>query len=414
MHVVMLSDKETQGGAAIAVSRIAEGLVKTGARVTRLVYSADGQTHVWRTELLRGRPWEHLVWNRVLRVSRRISCRLTAYAETLWLHPALDVALTELRPDIVTLHNLHGAGWSPNLAAVCVRHAPTVWILHDMWSFTGRCAYSYSCRKFIDGCDALCPTPREYPALAPKLIAGAWASRRRILEANPEMVAVCPSRWLASEALMGLWKGHRVEVIPRGLPLEKYKPLNQTSARAALGVHSRGPVLLAAAPNLLERRKGGSILTQALQHVAHRPLTLLTFGHKIEPLRPEGIDLKQLGFVNDEQTKVLAYNAATVFVHPAPVEAFGLVVMEAIACGTPVVGFPTGGLLDMVRPGRTGWLADSMTSKALAAAIDEAIADPQRASSMRASCRAVAESEYGIELQARRYLELFHSLGAPN
>ncbi len=405
MRVLMLSDNESMGGAAIAASRLAAALVDRGLEVIRAVGRADGHDHPWATRTLV--TWREQV---LMRALGRISERLRMVVVGRVTGGRLKRLLDEVQPDVANIHNLHNAGWSAELVAVCARHAPTVWTLHDMWSFTGRCAYSYDCRQFISGCDAACPTSAEYPPLSPRLIAGAWKRRGRLFAACADLVAVCPSNWLAQDARAGFWAGHRVEVIPYGLPLDIYVPTGQALGRGALGVNSTGPVLLAAAQDLNERRKGGAILVQALQKVRHRPFTLMTLGHGHLPVAAEGVGLHSLGYVDHERTRVLAYNAADLLVHPAPVDNLPIVVLEAIACGTPCVGFEVGGVPDMVRPGVTGWLAQDMTADALATAIEDALATIEEGTDLGSSCRAIAESEYAAEIQAQRYLTLFGSL----
>jgi len=152
-------------------------------------------------------------------------------------------------------------------------------------------------------------------------------------------------------------------------------------------------------------------LMEALRRVSHRPLTVITMGRGRLSINSDNIFLRSLGFIDQERTKMLVYNAADVLVHPAPVDNLPFVVLEAVACGTPVIGFPIGGLLDLVRPGKTGWLADAVTPEALAATIDIAIGDLHAGTDLRSSCLAIAESEYSTDLQTRRYLELLRSLG---
>ena len=405
MRVVMLSDLESSGGAAIAASRLAEALVGLDTEVIRVVGVPDGQRHPWKTEALMT-PHERLLLNAMGRISSRLKMqamhRVTSHR--------LSALLARVQPDVINIHNLHAAGWGFELAAVCARHAPTVWTLHDMWSFTGRCAYSYDCRKFLSGCDASCPTPTEYPPLDPARIARAWRLRRRLFARHPNLVAVCPSNWLAREARAGLWTGHRVEVIPYGLPLDRFVPLSRELARAALGVHSSGPVLLASAQTLTMRRKGGETLVKAIDQVQDRPLTLITLGHGDLPVASEGIRLFSLGHIDHERTMVLAYNAADLLIHAAPVDNLPNVVLEAIACGTPCAGFAIGGMPDMVRGGISGWLAQDVSATSLAAVVDETLAGFQQGVDLRSSCRAVAEEEYDAQLQAQRYLALFASL----
>ena len=322
----------------------------------------------------------------------------------------LNERLLALRPDFINIHNLHSADWFPDLFRVCALHAPTVCTLHDMWSFTGRCAYSYECRKFLTGCDATCPTPREYPSRLPQRIAGDWQQRRHLLENEARLWAVAPSQWLAQEARAGLWKNRLLEVIPYGLPLDVYRPVDRVLARQALGIDSTGPVILVVAQNLSERRKGGSFLIEALEKLPIRPLSLLTMGIDPLPVPGEGIQVHSLGYVTHDRMKVLAYSAADLLVHPAPVDNLPNVVLEAIACGTPVVGFPIGGMPDMVRAGETGWLASVLSSEGLADALTQACDELKRGRDLRDSCRVIAEREYNPALQASRYSNLFGSL----
>ncbi|MFY9558447.1 MAG: glycosyltransferase, partial [Blastocatellia bacterium] len=329
------------------------------------------------------------------------------------VHNELSSILADLSPDVVNVHNLHKASdqsWSAELVTTCAKHAPTVWTLHDMWSFTGRCAYSYECKKYLTGCDSGCPTPEEHPPLAPERIAEAWNNRRRQLRERPTLVAVAPSLWLAREAKEGLWGDHRVHVIPYGVPLDVHVPVDRHVARRSLGLDTSGPVILMAAEFLEDRRKGGHLLAQAMPRLSRRPITIITFGNGRLSLRVGDVHLRELGFVEDEQTKVLAYSAADVFVHPAPVDNLPNVVMESIACGTPVVAFAIGGLPDLVRPGITGWLCNAVSSEDLAVTLECALDEISSGADLRESCRMVAETEYCSSLQAKRYLDLFHAL----
>ncbi|MCG3148412.1 MAG: D-inositol-3-phosphate glycosyltransferase [Verrucomicrobiae bacterium] len=412
MRVVLLSDTETSGGAAVAASRLATGLANAGIDVHRVVGRPDGAGHPWQTHRLDASLRDRQTLQRML-WSAVSPARGEAVHQSQWRENArrrLTMWLEELQPDVINLHNLHGADWPVDLVAICARFAPTVWTLHDQWSFTGRCAYAYDCRKFLTGCDAECPTPREYPALPPPQIRPAWEERRALLDEVPALVAVAPSRWLQTEAAAGLWRGHRVEHIPYGLPLATFAPVERALARDALGIPATGPVLLVAAANVNERRKGGDLLAAALAQLKVSPLTLVTLGRGHLALQLPGLNLVELGFLDHDRLKVLAYSAADLFVHPAPVDNLPNVILEALACGTPCVGFPIGGVPDMVRPGVTGWLADAVTAEALANAIGTALASIQSGRDWRESCRAVAIVGYDERQQANRYLELFSEL----
>jgi hypothetical protein len=197
----MLSDFEWGGGAAISAARLAEGLVARGHSVTRVIqhtYSGD-----WNWESLPFTPPSghskafRLVRSLLPESGRRVWD--TRIAEN-WL----DQAIEKVKPDVINVHNLHGAGWPATLVRVCASSAPTVWTLHDTWSFTGRCAVSSDCRKFVSGCDSSCPTPGEYPVLHPSAIAGEWRRKAEILSGTGDhLVGVAPSSWLFRQAKAG-------------------------------------------------------------------------------------------------------------------------------------------------------------------------------------------------------------------
>ena len=138
--------------AAVAASRLAEGLAERH-EVLRCVLNPDGETHPWSTRPLAGAGF---LARQAFRLARR-------FLPVAWYRPGyrraafsrLKHVLDRFRPDVINVHNLHGGferGWGTDLVDLCATHAPTVWTLHDMWSFTGRCAYAYDCRAFETGC----------------------------------------------------------------------------------------------------------------------------------------------------------------------------------------------------------------------------------------------------------------------
>ena len=379
--------------------------------VLRCVLLPDGKSHPWKTAALGATGY---LARQAFRAARRFLSPALYRPVCLRLALArLREILNRFRPDVINVHNLHGAwdrGFGTEMVDLCAAHAPTVWTLHDMWSFTGRCAYAYDCRRFEEGCGASCPTPREYPCLKPKNIGPAWQEKRDLLNRHARLAAVSPSRWLAEEAKRGSWKLRAVAAIPNGLPLNVYAPAPREEARRALGLPTSGPILLLAAQSLSERRKGANLLTEMWKAVQTRPLTIACMGNGAPPAAGEGIHVHPLGFVSDPQRHSLIYSAADLLVHPAPVDNLPNVVIEAIACGTPVVGFPIGGMPEMVKANVSGWLAKDTTPQALAAAIDSALREIQSGRPLRDTCRALAQQEFSLEVQASRYEAFFDRL----
>jgi glycosyltransferase involved in cell wall biosynthesis len=156
--------------------------------------------------------------------------------------------------------------------------------------------------------------------------------------------------------------------------------------------------------------KGFKFLVQALQGLAHLPdVLLLTVGGARPSIRAPIPNL-HLDSVGNERFLSLIYSAADVAVVPSLQDNFPQVALEAMACGTPVVAFAVGGLLDIVRPGVTGVLVPSRDATGLDAAIAELLQDPAKRTEMAANCQQVVANEYAVELQARRHLALYEAI----
>jgi glycosyltransferase involved in cell wall biosynthesis len=174
-------------------------------------------------------------------------------------------------------------------------------------------------------------------------------------------------------------------------------------------------VILVAAESLDVRRKGFRELLQALPAVSdiEKPYLVSVGGLKSNFESP--IPHLNLGKINHDRLLSTAYSAADVFAIASLQESFGQTVSESLACGTPVVAFATGGIVDMVRPGQTGWLAPTADTAALGQALRSALQElssPGRRAEMHDTCRRIAETEYSLDAQARAYLRLYETLVA--
>ncbi|MCX6967575.1 MAG: glycosyltransferase [Verrucomicrobia bacterium] len=411
MRILIVSDLETTGGAAIACQRLTQGFIDLGADCIRAVGTMDGGSPTQEKFLLS--PGKRLEGIATLAASfhcERVAETLTNCGS----RRQLRLRIQDLKPDIIHIHNLHKAKWNIGLVEECARHASVAWTLHDTWSMTGRCCYPYDCEKFISGCDAACPTPREYPALEPGRIAAAWTAKKRVLESHPNITAVCPSHWMASQARRGIWHQNRVEVISNGLDLALYHPVDPVAARTALGLLPHIPTILIVADYLKERRKGGGLLEKVLAAAKSRPLQIATLGHSPPEISLPNIQHTHFGYISSDRMKAILYSAADLLLHMAPVDNLPNTVAEALACGTPVVAYATGGVPEMVKTGQTGWLADRFEAESFAAALDQALDTTQGGNSLRQSCRQFAEVHFDLARQASHYIALFQALAHPS
>jgi len=136
---------------------------------------------------------------------------------------------------------------------------------------------------------------------------------------------------------------------------------------------------------------------------------LLSFGSGA-PTIDAKIPHLHIGPIDNDRLLPLAFSAADVFVIPSLQEAFGQTALEAMACGTPIIGFAVGGIPDIVQPGITGLLVPPQDMTALRGAVIQLLEDPERRAKMSENCRRIAVEKFELSAQARRYVELYETI----
>jgi len=168
------------------------------------------------------------------------------------------------------------------------------------------------------------------------------------------------------------------------------------------------------AANLSGRLKGGDLFAKAVQSLPESlkaETVILLLGRRGEALASSlGIQTVHLGYVESDLLKVICYSAADCFVSPTRAESFPNVLLESIACGTPVVSLKVGGVPDIARPNVTGLLADSEDVKVFRDHLIEMLENDALRDAMRQQCRKIAVDEYSISIQAKRYIHVYRQL----
>ena len=225
---------------------------------------------------------------------------------------------------------------------------------------------------------------------------------------------MAPSKWLEEEARKSILKHFSIRFIPHGIDTQAYVSLSREECKSVLGIPTDKKVLMFGAPNLSDTRKGGDLLLKALEIIPSSlksEMVLITIGDQSGAVgRVAGIDVLGLGYVTNDRFKSIAYSAADVFVFPTRADIFGLVLLESMACGTPIVSFSVGGVPDLVRPGVTGFLAEPEDYRGLSSLVVQVLEDDAFRKKMGRQCREIAEQEYSLELQAKRYINLYDDI----
>ena len=381
------------GGAAIAMERLAAGMRLCGATVDVVTRDAICPARL---------PAER-------RARRAVRRSRTGESNTMFTcdWPAWDVAShpAVAAADLVNVHWVAGFLGGESIRRLAAAGKAVIWTLHDMRPFTGGCHYAAGCTGFTDGCGS-CPqialARREVPRRA-----AAVATRR--LRGVP-LVFAAPSRWLAGELMRSRLHdatAHSVEVIPNGIDLVRHAPtVARAAVRRRLGLPEDGFGILLGSVSLDERRKGAREAVAALAAMrSEGPAVgapfVVTYGGA--PPEITGIPVRHLGS-RDEAGVIEALHACDVHLTMTREDNLPNTVMEAMACGVPVIGTSVGGLPEMVTDGIDGWLVGRDDVAAAGAVLARLAGAPAEVAAAAAAARARAVADWDQRRVAARYL----------
>jgi glycosyltransferase involved in cell wall biosynthesis len=395
LKVLLLNDCGFQYGAGTAVKRQAASFLLNGWDVAVIAWSPGKE---------RGRPavmgcetsgaWYGV---RTLgypdRSKTHSSERLVAQIE----------ARLPFQPDVIVLGNTHAAGWPVDLPARLRQFgAPVLAYMHDCYWVTGRCAYPGSCTLFRTGCDARCPTPDEYPSLPPGKIAAAWRERAAVFLGNGRIPLIANSRWTLDIARQRYGSASRAEVVHLGVDERLFAPMSKSTVRRILGLPDDKVLIAMGAVDIDNQWKGGPIFESVYRALRTREdVGLILFGRASDRLP----STRSFGLVHDERLMPFLYNAADIYVTTATEESFGQTLLEASACGVPVVAFGVGGITDIIAQEESGSLVDPPSVPALLAAVERLVENRSLREQMGRNGRACVEKSFTLVHQGRSWNE---------
>ncbi|MDD1529841.1 hypothetical protein C7U92_07015 [Bradyrhizobium sp. WBOS7] len=316
------------------------------------------------------------------------------------------------RADVVCLHWIAGAFLrAPQLQAI---NKPLVWRLSDIWPFSGGCHYPGSCTKF----EGICGSCPQLGSASDQDLSRSGMRLREAGYRNLDLTIVAPSRWIADLARRSHLFGRlRIEHIPTGVDLEVFRPEDRIAARARLNLPADGHIVVFGALGATsDPRKGYAELRTALEKLAafsDHQFTLVTFGGN-EFAGQEQIarfPVCHLGRIDGQNALASVYSAADLLAAPFLEDNLPNVVLEAIACGTPVAAFATGGIPDAIDHEINGHLSPIGDTDGLARGI-AFLLDRAGDGQMRRAAHARAIERFDILVCARRYGSLFEEIVA--
>ncbi|NIO17462.1 MAG: glycosyltransferase [Deltaproteobacteria bacterium] len=410
MKVLSLSSSDNEGGASIAAYRLHKGLRELGIDASMLVgtKNTDDPSVNFAFKSPKGSG------KRRRRIDslplRMYPNRLNSLFSPSTVPESLRKKVIEYDPDIIHLH------WVCDgfLRIETLREfkKPIVWTLHDMWAFTGGCHYDDECGRFRNLCGK-CPLLKSQKEkdLSHRILKRKMNSWEKV-----NLTIVSPSRWLGECARESTLLGKReVKIIPNGIDVEKFKPVEKGVARNILNLSpTRKLILFGAMDSTSDKRKGFHYLRGALQLLQKKwggNAELVVFGASEPMPKPElGFKSHYMGTFRDEISLAILYSASDVIITPSIQENLSNVVLEALSCGTPTIAFHIGGMPDMIMHRENGYLARPFEIKDLAEGIDWAIQNQGRLESLSGEARKRIIAGFSLPNQSKTYRALYDDI----
>ena len=249
----------------------------------------------------------------------------------------------EYDPDVIHLHNLHGyyINVEELFDYIKATDKPVVWTLHDCWTFTGHCAYftKAQCEKWKTHCSDCLQTVCYPKSIVRSSVSHNFARKRATFTGAGNLTLVTPSYWLAGLLGESFLRAYPVQVIPNGIDLSVFCP-TEGIFRETHGLAEKKLALGVA--SVWDDRKGLEDLI-ALSRLLGEAWRVVVVG--LDAKQMEALPNNMIGIMRTNHMRELAelYTVADVFVNPTYEDNFPTTNLEALACGTPVVTYPTGG-----------------------------------------------------------------------
>lgn len=309
-----------------------------------------------------------------------------------------------IQPDIIHLHNIHGYYLHILVLFKFLSsyNKPIVWTFHDCWPFTGHCAHfeRVGCTKWQTLCKE-CPLTHSYPkSLLIDNSSSNYNSKKEIFTGMKNLHIVTPSKWLESQVKQSFLKEYPVRIIYNGIDLNTFKPLSKGK-----GMMDRKHMILGVA-SVWSESKGLEDFLKLRKKISHDiEIVLIGLSKKqIEGL-PSGI--KGIERTENLHELVEWYNTASVFVNPTYADTFPTTNIEALACGTPVITYRTGGSPEAI-DSNTGEVVEKGDIEGLVDAVKSIL--KKDINLMERNCRLRAKLHFDKEERLRDYLHLYHQV----
>ena len=319
-------------------------LLKSKGHDVKVVYGVGEARNVDESDIIRCNDMRgYYIHNVFARITDRAGFYSTLQTKRLVRQ------IEKFSPDLIHLHNLHGFYINIRILFDYLAKAdiPVVWTLHDCWAMTGHCAHFVynGCMKWKTCCHH-CPQKKAYPvSLVMDLSRRNYKDKKRLFTSIPRLTICTPSEWLAGIVKQSFLGNFPVYVMPNGIDLEVFKP-TPSNFRETYGIGKRKMIL--AVSNVWSEKKGFLDICKMADMIDQQEYALVIVSITEEQKKQLPASVISIARTQNVQQLVEIYTAADVFINPTYEDTFPTVNLEALACGTPVVTYNTGGSVEAI------------------------------------------------------------------
>ncbi len=358
----------------------------------------------------------HELGNEALRRMNRLAASVQHGLATHCVLPVLSCGMLNLpcveNADIVNLQLVHNAQFFSLLHLPRLSRKRRILLsIHDMFLFTGHCVYSVGCERWRTGCGS-CPDLDLPFAVAYDATALNWRLKKWIF-GRSDIDLVVGSPWQYERVKSSPILSHLpLHYVPYGVDTRIFKAQDKASARAELGIPADAHVIAFRSVSGRRNFKGGEYIETALmEYQPTRDTYLVTFEDSRALVELRGkYKFVEMGWVSDQQVISRALNAADIFLMPSIAEAFGLMAVESMACGTPAIVFEGTALPETIDAPRSGIAVPYQDSAALGRAIKDVFDNPDYLAELRENALRHVARKHSFEAYASGYLNLYREL----
>ncbi len=419
MRVAIVNISDAFGGASRAVYRLFKGLRMRGVDARMIVKRKETMDpnvipiSLPKEEMQQVEQAFARIQNNYIK-NNRSSLSNSAFT---FPYPGFDLSRCGVMEqfDVINLHNVRGFQSVETISRLLNMEKPVVWTLHDQNAFTGGCHYSAGCRGYENEC-LDCPQLRDNRYQIPFHVLG-----NKLKHWVKNLTVVAPSRWMARCAKDSRVLGHfKVDAVLNSVETDVFRPVSKAEAKGALGLDAANFVVLYNALHHVVKRKGFSEFVEAIECCLQDPrfkecidkgtIRFLTVGLTARDAPRVPVPLFSYGRVDSDEFLATIFGASDVYVLPSLEDNLPNTMLEAMACGTPVIAFDVGGIPEVVKNEENGYIVPKGNANMMARAILEIISRQDLARAMGRNAMRSAQEEFALEVQGERYRQLFGSL----